>query len=55
MKTGEPAKYKAEKWDWKDDHVEEIVASASLIMIGHAAFALSNAPKTASRCGRARG
>ena len=38
MKTGELAKYKVERWDWKDDHVEEVVASASLIMIGHAAF-----------------
>jgi hypothetical protein len=35
---GESAKYKVEKWDWKDAHVEEIVASASLIMIGRAAF-----------------
>jgi hypothetical protein len=38
MHVGEPAKYKVEKWDWKDLHVEEIVASASLIMIGRAAF-----------------
>jgi hypothetical protein len=38
MHVGEPAAYKVERWDWKDEHVEEIVASASLIMIGHAAF-----------------
>jgi hypothetical protein len=38
MQVGEPAKYKVERWGWKDSHVEEIVASASLIMIGHAAF-----------------
>jgi hypothetical protein len=38
MQVGEPAKYKVERWDWKDAHVEEIVASASLITIGHAAF-----------------
>ena len=38
MHVGEPASYKVERWDWKDLHVEEIVASASLIMIGHAAF-----------------
>jgi hypothetical protein len=38
MHVGEPANYKVERWDWKDAHVEEIVASASLIMIGHAAF-----------------
>jgi len=38
MHVGEPANYKVERWDWKDSHVEEIVASAGLIMIGHAAF-----------------
>ena len=38
MHAGEPAKYKVERWDEKDLHVEEIVASASLVMIGHAAF-----------------
>ena len=38
MNVGEPASYKVERWDWKDEHVEEIVASASLIMIGQAAF-----------------
>ncbi|MGC1576412.1 MAG: hypothetical protein WA813_09865, partial [Beijerinckiaceae bacterium] len=38
MHVGEPANYKVERWDCKDAHVEEIVASASLIMIGHAAF-----------------
>ncbi len=37
IRVGEPAKYKVERWDWKDSHVEEIVASASLIMIGQAA------------------
>jgi hypothetical protein len=30
--------FKVERWDWKGSHVEEIVASASLIMIGKAAF-----------------
>ena len=38
MHAGEPAKYKVERWDLTDGHVEEVVASASLIMIGHAAF-----------------
>ena len=38
MHVGEPASYKVERWDGKDAHVEEIVASASLILIGHAAF-----------------
>jgi hypothetical protein len=38
MHVGEPAKYKVERWDWKEAHVEEIVASASLIVIGRAAF-----------------
>jgi hypothetical protein len=38
MQVGEPASYKVERWDWKDAHVEEIVASASRITIGHAAF-----------------
>src|SRR5580692_11524071 len=32
--AGEPAKYKVERGDWKDGHVEEIVASASLVMSG---------------------
>ena len=36
--VGEPASYKVERWDWTDSHVEEIVASSSLIMIGQAAF-----------------
>jgi hypothetical protein len=38
MKTGQPAKYKVEKWDLQGAHVEEIVATASLVMIGHSAF-----------------
>ena len=38
MKTGEAAKYKVECWDLHGALVEEVVASASLIMIGHAAF-----------------
>jgi hypothetical protein len=48
MRVGEPAKYKVERWDWKDSHVEEIVASASLIMIGQAAFhaAVEQYPRT---------
>jgi hypothetical protein len=37
-RAGEPANYKVERWDGQGAHVEEIVASASLIMIGHAAF-----------------
>jgi hypothetical protein len=36
--AGEPAKYKVERWDLQGAHVEEVVASATLIMIGHAAF-----------------
>jgi hypothetical protein len=36
--VGGPANYKVERWDLQGAHVEEIVASASLIMIGHAAF-----------------
>jgi hypothetical protein len=38
MHAGEPATYKVERWDWKDAHVEETVATASLIMVGQAAF-----------------
>jgi hypothetical protein len=38
MQVPEGDAYKVERWDWKDEHVEEIVASASLIMIGRAAF-----------------
>jgi hypothetical protein len=30
--------FKVERWDWRGSHVEEIVVSASLIMIGKAAF-----------------
>src|SRR5580700_3266081 len=48
MQVGEPANYKVERWDWKDAHVEEIVASASLVMIGRAAFqaAVEQYPRT---------
>jgi hypothetical protein len=48
MHAGEPAKYKVERWDGKDSHVEEIVASANLVMIGHAAFheAVKQYPRT---------
>jgi hypothetical protein len=38
VQVPEGESYKVERWDWKDAHVEEIVASASLIMIGRAAF-----------------
>jgi hypothetical protein len=38
MHAGEPAAYKVEKWDWRDQHVEEIVASTSLIVVARAAF-----------------
>ena len=38
LHVGEPAEYKVERWDSRDAHVEEIVATATLIMIGHAAF-----------------
>jgi len=36
---GASAAYKVEKWDASDQHVEEVLARASLIMIGRAAFA----------------
>jgi hypothetical protein len=36
--AGEPAKYKVERWGSQDAHGEEVVASANLVMIGHAAF-----------------
>ncbi len=36
--VGEPASYKVERWDWRGDRVEETVATATLVMIGHAAF-----------------
>jgi len=38
MHTSEPGFFKVKRWDWQDTHVEEVVASASLIMIGKAAF-----------------
>jgi hypothetical protein len=48
MHAGEPAKYKVERGDGKDPHVEEIVANASLVMIGRAAFhaAVEQYPRT---------
>jgi hypothetical protein len=36
--VGEPASYKVERWDWRGDRVQETVATATLVMIGHAAF-----------------
>ena len=36
--VGEPAGYKVERWDWRGDRVQETVATATLVMIGHAAF-----------------
>ena len=38
MKTGEPRSHKVEKWDFQGAHVEEIVATATSVMVGHAAF-----------------
>jgi hypothetical protein len=38
MRAPENPLFKVERWDWRAGHVEEIVASASLIMIGKAAF-----------------
>jgi hypothetical protein len=38
MHVGEPASYKVERWNFHEQHVEEIVASADLIVIGRAAF-----------------
>jgi hypothetical protein len=35
----EPASFKIEQWDWKGLHVEQVVASASLIVIARTAFA----------------
>ena len=34
----EPQLFKVERWDWQDTHVGEVVAIASLILIGKAAF-----------------
>ena len=38
MQAGEPATFKVEKWDWRNQHIEEIVASTSLLLMGRAAF-----------------
>ena len=34
----EPANFKVEKWDWRNQHVEEIVATTSLLLVARAAF-----------------
>ena len=46
VQTAAPAKYEVEKWDRQDAHVDEIVATASLVMIGMPPFTLpsSNIP-----------
>ena len=36
--VGEPASFKVERWDFYEQHVEEIVASANLILVAKAAF-----------------
>jgi site-specific DNA recombinase len=36
MHVPEPSAIEVEKWDWRDPHAEEIVASASRIIIGRA-------------------
>lgn len=33
-----PANFRVEKWDWRSQHVEEVVATTSLLLIGRAAF-----------------
>ena len=38
MHAIEPANFRVEKWDWRNQHVEEVVASTSLLMVGRAAF-----------------
>ena len=38
MHAIEPANFRVEKWDWRNQHVEEVVASTSLLIVGRAAF-----------------
>jgi hypothetical protein len=38
MHAIEPANFKVEKWDWRNQHVEEIVATTSLLLVARAAF-----------------
>jgi hypothetical protein len=38
MHAVETANFKVEKWDWRNQHVEEIVASTSLLLVARAAF-----------------
>ena len=38
MHAVEPANFKVEKWDWRNQHVEEIVATTSLLLVARAAF-----------------
>ena len=41
MHLSEPAKYKIEKWVFREQHVEEIVASTSSLLVGGAAFGIA--------------
>jgi hypothetical protein len=38
MHVSEPANYKIEKWVFREQHVEEIAASTSRLLVGRAAF-----------------
>jgi hypothetical protein len=38
MHAIEHANFRVEKWDWRNQHIEEIVSSTSLLLIGRAAF-----------------
>jgi hypothetical protein len=38
MQAIEPANFTVEKWDWRNQHVEEIVATTSLLLVARAAF-----------------
>ena len=38
MQAGEPATFRVEKWDWRNQHIQEIVASTSLLLVARAAF-----------------
>ena len=48
---GNNAAYRVEKWDSREQHVEEVIATASLILVGRAAFAaaVEQYPGSASR------
>ena len=49
MHAIEPANFKVEKWDWRNQHVEEIVATTSLLLVARAAFDVAREQYTCAK------